>query len=129
MVEEADFENAKEVFGDIDGGGMDAPIMKGEDDYTRLAMTFADRAKAYEVHNFAFRLFSFYFSPPHDLQSSPHFGHFLKTFVKEATEGMKVEDFKAFSASVAAVSNERLKAQRDSQKGVKKATKASGAEK
>mmetsp|Transcript_2605 Transcript_2605/g.9530 ORF Transcript_2605/g.9530 Transcript_2605/m.9530 type:complete len:282 (+) Transcript_2605:3-848(+) len=102
LVEAADLQTAKELFGDVASINLDEFVPKTEKDFEKYGgMLAAKYLKAYE--------------------KSSHFGALVKAIVKGATNGMPSSGVKEIEVGVAAIRNERLKAEKAEAKAAKDA--------
>jgi translation initiation factor 3 subunit J len=107
LQEEADLDNAKDVF-----AGTTSTLQKGEtlslDTFQpKTATDFDDYANALGEK---FKTF----------QNHKQYPAFVKLLVKNAIAALDVEDLKAVSATVTVASNEKIKQEREAEKGKKK---------
>eukprot|EP00898_Chlorokybus_atmophyticus_P004693 jgi/Chlat1/5224/Chrsp33S05190 len=102
LVEESDFQNAKELFGgDGKAIDLDAMIPKSEDDFVLYGEMVASKIVAYE--------------------SSIHYAAMLKSLMRKATTNMKSEEVKTQASSLTVIANEKQKAEKAATGSKKKA--------
>mmetsp|Transcript_19538 Transcript_19538/g.52661 ORF Transcript_19538/g.52661 Transcript_19538/m.52661 type:complete len:265 (-) Transcript_19538:454-1248(-) len=112
LEEEADFENTQGLFGSLAVKKNDAPGAETIDAF--VARTAADgEALAEKVAN---KLLT--------LENTPFFVEMLKSINKKVTVNLSSDDVKDLATTVQVVANDKLKAEREKQKGKKKLTKA-----
>ena len=93
MVEEADFRNAQEMFGELSTAGeLDGFVPKTADDFKRFAGMLSGRAT--------------------DVAHDSHYYDFVVTLTKSVVAPMKSEDLRKLIAALNVVLNEKIKAEK-----------------
>ena len=93
MVEEADFRNAQEMFGELSTAGeLDGFVPKTADDFKRFAGMLSGRAT--------------------DVAHDSHYYDFVTTLCKSIVAPMKSEDLRKLIATLNVVLNEKIKAEK-----------------
>uniref|UniRef100_A0A0D9VBJ0 Eukaryotic translation initiation factor 3 subunit J n=1 Tax=Leersia perrieri TaxID=77586 RepID=A0A0D9VBJ0_9ORYZ len=102
LVEESDFKATTELFGKKDGSekSLDTFIPKSESDFVEYAELIANKLRPYE--------------------KSFHYMGLLKDVMRLSMTSLKGADAKDISSSVAAIANEKIKAEREAAAGKKK---------
>lgn len=105
LVEEADFKNAKELFGDDkkEGRSLENFIPKTEADFLEFAALLAAQATTFS--------------------KSFHYLTLLKAFLRKATASLAASDAKELNAALTVIANEKLKAEKEATAGKKKGGK------
>ncbi|XP_010470477.1 PREDICTED: eukaryotic translation initiation factor 3 subunit J-like [Camelina sativa] len=101
LVEEADYRSTAELFGVKDEGkSLDMFIPKSESDFLEYAEMISHRIKPYE--------------------KSYHYIALLKAIMRLSLTNMKAADVKDVASSITAITNEKLKAEKEAAAGKKK---------
>ncbi|CAH2065656.1 unnamed protein product [Thlaspi arvense] len=101
LVEEADYRATAELFGTkIDEKKLDMFIPKSESDFSEYAEMISQKLKPYE--------------------KSYHYIALLKTVMRLSVANMKAADVKEVASSVTAITNEKLKVEKEAAAGKKK---------
>jgi len=104
LVEASDFQNTTEMFSGLAKDlVVDIQNPKDEKDFETLADTLSQKVIPFD--------------------KSYHYKAFLKSFLRRATQNLKVEDLKDLSAAMTVLANEKLKAEKPKKKKAGGATK------
>ncbi|XP_054160635.1 eukaryotic translation initiation factor 3 subunit J-A-like isoform X2 [Oppia nitens] len=100
LVEESDLSLAEEAFGAGNSGSGLSVSLNTKEDWDSFRKSLVDKLSIYEA--------------------SPHYVHFLENLFRELCVSVESDDIKKLSASLTALYNEKLKAQKAVTKGKKK---------
>ncbi|KAH7528830.1 hypothetical protein FEM48_Zijuj05G0114400 [Ziziphus jujuba var. spinosa] len=104
LVEEADYKSTKELFGKRgDEKTLDNFIPKSESDFLEYAELISHKLRAFE--------------------KSYHYIALLKAVMRLSMTSLKAADAKEVSSSITAITNEKLKAEKEANAGKKKGAK------
>lgn len=102
LVEEADYQNTSELFGDKSrtGHSLEYFIPKSEEDFLDYAELIAQKIRPFE--------------------KSFHYMTLLRALLRHSVAAVKASDAKEFASSMTVIANEKLKAEKDATAGKKK---------